>query len=140
MFKESSFQCTLKFKIMQRIGTCLRLGGPDEIHLERFVEALQDPESGLTHPALVGTRKQSIEDIERLFGERLIAFMDKKQYTSEASYLRLVRNWRRATDERGISDSQRQEFSKNFLKFIVEGLIPWSDTLDYSSLEVNRWV
>ena len=123
---------------MQRIGTCLRLGGPDGIHLERFVEALQDPDSGLTHPALVGTRKQSIEDIERLFGERLIAFMEKKQYKSEASYLRIVRNWRRAIDERGLSDSQRQQFSMDFLKFILDDLMPWHNTLDYISLEVNR--
>jgi hypothetical protein len=94
----------------------------------------------LTHPALVGTRKQSIEDIERLFGEPLIAFMEKKQYKSEASYLRIVRNWRYAIDQRGLSDSQRQQFNKDFLKFVLDSLIPWHDTLDLSSLEVNRYV
>lgn len=47
----------------QRIATSLRVGGPKEICLERFVEALQDTESGLTHPALVATRK-SVEDVE----------------------------------------------------------------------------
>ena len=77
----------------------MRLGGPREIHLERFVEALQDPDSGLTYPALVGTRKQSIEDVERLFGESLITYMECKNYSVKAKYLRIIRNWRRAVDE-----------------------------------------
>ena len=45
------------------------------MRLERFVEAVQVPESGLTHTALVGRRKQSVEDVERLFG---LQFMEKK--------------------------------------------------------------
>ena len=57
------------------------------MRLERFVEAVQVPESGLTHTALVGRRKQSVEDVERLFGLPLIEFLEKKQYTSEAKYL-----------------------------------------------------
>ena len=54
--------------ILQCIGTCLRLGSPSDVRLERFVEAVQVPESGLTHTALVGSHKQSVEDVERLFG------------------------------------------------------------------------
>ena len=64
-----------------RIGTSLRLGSPSDVRLERFVEAV------LTHTALVGSRKQSVEDVERLFGLPLIEFMEEKQYTSEAKYL-----------------------------------------------------
>ena len=44
---------------------------------------MQVPESGLTHTALVGSRKQLIEAVERLFGLPLIEFMEEKQYTSE---------------------------------------------------------
>ena len=76
----------------------MRLGGPREIRLERFVEALQDPDLGLTYPALVGTRKQSIEDVERLFGEPLIAYMEQN-YSVEASYLCIIHNWHRAADK-----------------------------------------
>ena len=84
----------------------MRLGGPQEIHLERFVEALQDPDSGLTYPALVGTRKQSIEDVEWLFEKPLIAYMEHKNYYIEAKFLRVIHNWRRAVIERGISEAQ----------------------------------
>ena len=84
------------------------MGGPREVRLERFVEALQDDDLGLTYPALVGTRKQSVEDVERLFGESLIQFMERKSYSVEAKYFRTIRNWRRAIDERGLSETQRQ--------------------------------
>lgn len=46
--------------------------------LERFEEALHDSTSGLTHTALSGIRKQSVEDVERLFGEPLMLWMEKK--------------------------------------------------------------
>ena len=41
-----------------------RAGGPDDLHLEYYVEALSDESSGLTYPALVGLRKQSVQDAE----------------------------------------------------------------------------
>lgn len=126
---------------IQRIGTSLRLGGPKEIRLERFVEALKDPTSGLTYPALVGSRKQSIEDIERLFGKPLIVFMEHKQYTAEAAYLRTIRNWRCAIDERGLTDSLRQQYNEELLLFVLDDLMPWHRTSgmrDFSLLEVNQ--
>lgn len=110
------------------------------IGLERFVEALYDPEAELTYTALTGVRKQSVEDVERLFGSTVIAFMEKHQYEDEARYLRRVRNWRRSIDERGLSDDERETLSMEFLDFIVEDLIPWckTDEKNYSLLEVNR--
>lgn len=47
---------------LQRIAKCTRNGGPASIQLERYVEALNHEESGLTYPALVGLRKQSVQD------------------------------------------------------------------------------
>lgn len=38
--------------VFQRIGASTRMGGPDKIMLERYVEVLEDPASGLTYPAL----------------------------------------------------------------------------------------
>ena len=113
-----------------------------EVQLERFVEALNDPTTGLTYPALTGIRKQSVEDVERLFSQGVIDFMEKHNYESEATYLRMVRNWRRAVDERGLSDSQREQFCDEFLDFIVRDLMPWYSTnqKDLSQLEVNRSV
>ena len=95
------------------------------MRLERFVEAVEAPESGLTHTALVGSHKQSVEDVERLFGFALIEFMEEKQYNSEAKYLKVIRNWRRAVDERGLPDATRQIFNKELLDFILDDLMPW---------------
>ena len=79
---------------------------------ERFVEAVQVPESGLTHTSLVGSRKQSVEDVECLFGHALIEFMEEKQYSNEANYLKVIRNWRRAVDERDLPCRYVIEFLK----------------------------
>ena len=125
----------------QRIGHSLRQGGPCHIHLERFEEALHDTASGLTYSALSGVRKQSIEDVEQLFGQTVIAWMQDKGYHDEAEYLQYVCNWRRASDERGLADDQRSKFNTNLLNYILDDLMPWhgEDGLrDFSLLEVNR--
>jgi len=66
--------------------------------LERFEEALHDPTARLTYLALsgvytvkqyyfeyyellvlfAGVRKQSVEDVERLFSKTLVAWMERK--------------------------------------------------------------
>ena len=109
--------------------------------MERFIEALKDPATGLTYLAVTGVRKQSVEDVERLFGSSVIEFMQKHNYEDEAKYLRVVRNWRRAIDERGIPQDQMEKFMKDFLGFIANELIPWcSENKDFSELEVNRYM
>lgn len=126
---------------MQRIAGSVRRGSVKNIGLERFLEAMHDPETGLTYPALTGIRKQSVEDVERLFGEGVIKFMKDKNYKPEMRYLRTVRNWRKAIDERGLSDTLRLQYCSDFLDFIIEDLIPWYSPgkTDFSSLEVNRY-
>ena len=103
---------------------------------------MNDPTTGLTYPALSGIRKQSVEDVERLFGEGVIVFMEKYGYTPEAKYLRSVRNWRRSVDERGLPNSVRQDLGMEFLDFILEDLISGylADHKDFRLLEVNRLV
>ena len=60
-----------------------------------------------------------MEDVERLFGESVIAWMENKGYSSEAEYLRVIRNWRHASDERGLTDEQRSSFNKEFLNYMM---------------------
>ena len=89
----------------------------------------------------VGIRKQSVEDVDRLFSNSLITWMENKLYTPEAEYLRVVHNWRRASDERGLSDDQRSQFNQEFLNYILDELMPYhrdEDVKDFSLLEVNR--
>ena len=118
-----------------------RNGGPKYLKVERFVEALNDPTSGLTYPALTGSRKQSVVDAERLFNPDLAMFMEKKGYVYEANYIRTIWNWRRAIDERGLSERQRSKFNYQLLNMMLDELMPWyKETYDFSLLEVNKYV
>ncbi len=104
---------------MQRIAKHTRSGGPDKIKFERFVEALSDPSSGLMYPALIGSRKQSVIDAD------LAKFMKRKGYDYEAQFIQTIRNWRRACDERGLTELQRSKFNYQFLNMILDELMPW---------------
>ena len=134
----------------------MRKGGPREIKLERFEEALHDPTARLTYSALsgvyillevyfvtgrfAGVRKQSVEDVERLFNQSLVAWMDKKGYDFEARHLSVICNWRSACDERGLPSVLRSQFNDNFIEYILDELMPWhaDEGLDFSLLEVNQ--
>ena len=129
--------------LFQRIGQSLRQGGHVDVQLERFEKALHDSSAGLTYTALSGVCKQSVEDVERLFGDSVINWMEIKGYNVEAEYLRVICNWRRACDERGLSYAQQSQFNNNLLKYVLDELMPlhMKDRLrDFSLLEVNRYI
>ena len=42
------------------------MGGPEQLQVQRFCEAAYDSSTGLTYSALIGLKKQSIGDVERL--------------------------------------------------------------------------
>ena len=65
----------------------------------------------------------------------MVQFMESKGYTAEAQYLSVVHNWRRASDEQGLSAETRQ---LQFLQFILDDLMPWHKDKDFGVLEVNR--
>ena len=75
------------------------------------MEAIYDPHAMLSYHALAGTRKQSVSDVEQIFSSRILKFFEEKGYTKEAEYVRVVHNWRRACDERGLSDEQRSQYN-----------------------------
>ena len=98
---------------LQRIARTTRLGGPSQLQLDRFTEALYDETLGLTFPALTGQRKQSVKDAENLFSIGVENFMKKKGYLYEEKYVRCIRNWRRACEERGLSSLQRCKYNSD---------------------------
>ena len=63
--------------------------------------------------------------------------MKDKNYEEEAEYLRKIRNWRRAIDERG---EKRQQYITEFLDYIISDLMLWylDGCKDFRLLEVNR--
>lgn len=116
-----------------------RNGGPDKLHLERYLEALQDPSTKLTYTAFVGSNKQSVPDAERLFSNELSLFMRSKGYNYEAEYIETICNWRSACDQRGLTELQRCKFNYKFLNFLLDEYMPWHrDSYDFGLLEVNR--
>jgi len=61
----------------------------------------------------------------------------------EAKYIRIIHNWRRASDERGLTDNQRHQFNKDLLCYILDDLMPWhkdEGLQDYNLLEANWYV
>ena len=41
--------------------------------------------------------------MEQIFSSRVLEFFERKGYTIEAEYVRMIRDWRRACDERGLA-------------------------------------
>ena len=74
-----------------------------------------------------------------MFSPQMVDFMQQKGYHFEATYIRAIGNWRRACDQRGLSELQRCRFNYEFLNYILDELMPWHRThYDFSLLEVNR--
>lgn len=68
----------------------------------------------------------------------MVHFMERKGYAAEAKYLSIIRNWRRASDERGLNAETREQFNRDFLEFVLDGLMPWHKQKDFS-FKVNRY-
>ena len=54
--------------------------------------------------------------------------MERNNYDYEARYIQviqMIRNWRRACDERGLSQITRCKFNYELLNFILDELMPW---------------
>ena len=107
--------------------------------LERYSEASKYSAYGLTYPAFVGTRKQSVEDIERLFSSSLLHFMEQKGYEYEAAYIGAVLGWREACDKRGLTEKDKTKKNYQMLTFLLKELMPlYKHDYDFSLLEVDR--
>ena len=66
---------------------CTRRGGPDKLQMDTFTEALYDEDAGMTFPALMGQRKQSVQDAEILFSGGVEQFMKQKGYKYEEKFV-----------------------------------------------------
>ena len=77
----------------QRTAQSLRDGGPRDLKLEKFLEAVCCESTQLSYHALVGTRKQSVSDVEQVFSSGVLEFFESNGYSEEAKYVRVIRNW-----------------------------------------------
>ena len=105
------------------------------------MEAVYDESAQLSYHALVGTRKQSVSDVLQIFSKDVLNFFKLRGYDFEAKYVEVILNWRRACDERGLSDTQRSQYNTDLLNYILDELMPWHrqpELRDLSLLEVNQ--
>lgn len=126
--------------LLKRIIACLREGVIPGIDLCHFRDALHDPQSGLTYEAVTGKNKQSVPDCERMINLGVISFMESSGHQEDAKIVRLLHNWHKAADGRGLSEEECSLYCKSLLKWIIEDWIPWAiDNPDYSLLDVNSY-
>lgn len=125
--------------LLKRIVSCLRAGEIPGIDLRYLRDALHDPSTGLTYEALTGKNKQSVPDCERLINPGVISFLERKGHASGARVIRLIHNWHKAVDGRGLSETLRSSYCNDMKNWLLENWMPWFDTQpDYSTIDVNR--
>ena len=125
--------------LLKIITNSLRVGSIPDINLKCFVDALHDPKSGLTKTALTGVNEQSVPDCERIFSLGVIRFMKENGHEKEYEFLKLVHEWHKASDGRGMTEEYRRQANLNMLHWIPDDWIPWHrDINDYSTIDINR--
>jgi len=125
--------------LLKRIAKATREGNNSDLNYERFDEAMRNPMTGLTHVALVGTRKQSVPDAEKLLSFHVAKFFKDNNYLPEAEYVETIAQWHEASDGRGLSQLQRCKQNYRMLNYILDEWIPWHrDNYDLSTLDINR--
>ena len=108
------------------------------IDFQYLRDALHDPSTGLTYEALTGKNKQSVPDCERLISPGVIAFLERKGHSSSAGVLKLIHNWHKAVDGRGLSEAQRSAYYKDMKEWLLAYWMPWFNMSDYSTIDVTR--
>lgn len=127
--------------LLKRMAGHLREGGYNALQYEAFADVLADPLSGLTHAALVGKRKQSVKDAERLLSYHVVASLRRHGHNAEADYVHVIAQWHEASDGRGLGQLQRCRYNYKMLNFILDEWMPWhTDIYDFATIDINRYV
>ena len=114
--------------LLKRIITRLREGYIPGLDLRSLRDALNDASTGLTYEALTGKNKQSVPDCERLINPGVMAFLERKGDVSGAYVIKLLHNWHKAVDGRGLSEEQRSAFCQDMKEWLwligCHGFVP----------------
>ena len=125
--------------LLKRVISCLREGHIPNFDLRSLRNALHDPNTGLTYEALTGKNKQSVPDCERVVSRGVIEYLEKNKYCNEAKILKIIHNWHKAVDGRGLSEDLRSKYLSDMKDWILDDWMPWDKTeRDYSLIDVNR--
>lgn len=94
--------------LFRRIAKSIRDGKDNRLNYKAFDDVLLDPKSGLTHAALIGKRKQSLVDAERLLSYHVVESLKRNGHEREAKHVEVIANWHEATDGRATETLQIQ--------------------------------
>ncbi len=126
--------------LLKRMVMCLRNGRIPGVDLRHLREALHDSSTGLTYESLTGKNKQSVPDCERLISLGVISFLEKKGYAESAKVIRIIHQWHKAVDGRGLSETVRSDYCREMKEWLLRDWMPWFNFLpDYSTIDVNRY-
>ena len=101
---------------------------------------MMDPKSGLTHAALVGKRKQSNADTERLLSSLVVKSLRDHGHAHEADFVEVLAQWHRASDGRGLNQLQCCQYNYKMLNTTLDKWMPWHRELyDFSTIDINRY-
>ena len=127
--------------LLKRIAKHTKDGNNSELNYERFDKAMRNSMTGLTPAALIGSRKQSVPDAEKLLSFHVAKFFRDNNYDGEAEYVETVAKWHEASDGRGLGQLQRCRQNYGMLNYILDEWIPWQrDVYDLSLLDINKYV
>ena len=125
--------------ILKRIGHHTRDGKFLKLNCEAFDEAMLDKNTGLTYTALIGQRKQSVVDAERLLSHHVAKFFRDKNHHPEADYVETIANWHEASDGCGMSQLERCRANYKMLNYLLDEWMPWHKSCyNFSFIDINR--
>ena len=126
--------------LFRRVAKSVREGKGNSLDYQAFDEVLLDSKSGLTHAALIGKRKQSLVDAERLLSYHVVKSLRRHGHDREAKHVKVIANWHEASDGRGISQLLRCKYNYLMLQYILDEWIPWHRSCyDFSTIDINRY-
>ena len=127
--------------ILKRIWKHTREHGPDFCDVTAFDAAMMDPNTGLTHAALVGERKQSVVDAERMLSYLVAKYLREHGYEREAYYVETVAGWHEAADGRGLTELERCQKKYAMLNMLLDEWMPWHrENYDFMTIDINRYI
>ena len=125
--------------LLKRMISRLREGLIPGVDLRFLRDALHDPSTGLTYEALTRKNKQSVPHCERLINPGVISFLERKGHKSGAHVIRIIHNWHKAVDGRGLSEAQRSLYCREMKEWLLLDWMPWFNCQpNYISIDVNR--
>ena len=125
---------------LKRITQHVRDGVYTPFDYEAFSDVLSDPLSGLTLAALVGKRRQSVKDAERLLLYHVEQALERHAKPEEAKFICVIPQWHESSDGRGISQLKRCRYNYGMLNFILDEWMLWHpECYHFSTIDINRY-